>query len=106
LYLRNQSQEGPPGARHDAALLGATTITLDITDDIAFSLNWWSVAAVTTPSRSYHHGSASIGYELADALTFDVSGIFDRVERAVTTANGATPKRDDYQLIFGLGVDL
>jgi len=52
-----------------------------------------------------HHMVASLENELLSWLDFDITGVWDYIAEPAPNANGVTPKRRDYQLLVGLGVD-
>lgn len=47
----------------------------------------------------------AFGVDLTDALDFNLSLVWDRIEEPQANADGSTPKQDDYRLILGLGYD-
>jgi long-subunit fatty acid transport protein len=43
--------------------------------------------------------------ELTDALDFELSLVWDRINKPRANADGSVPKQDDYRVIFGVGYD-
>ena len=52
-----------------------------------------------------HHMIGTIEVELTDALDFDLSLVWDRINKPRANADGSLPEQDDYRLIVGLGYD-
>lgn len=46
-----------------------------------------------------------LGFAAASNLETTISFVWDRIQSPMTQADGQVPKRDDYGVIFGLGVD-
>jgi len=62
---------------------------------------------ITSPeSGDYNHqmiGTFEVG--LTDALDFDLTLVWDRINKPRANADGSVPKQDDYRVIFGVGYD-
>ena len=52
-----------------------------------------------------HHMVTSLENELLSWLDFDITGVWDYIAEPAPNANGVTPKRSDYQLLIGLGIE-
>ena len=52
-----------------------------------------------------HHMLTKLSFDLFKDLDLDVSVIWDRIEKPQATADGTTPKQDDYQLIVSLAYE-
>ncbi len=52
-----------------------------------------------------HHMIATLENELLSWLDFDITGIWDHIEKPEIEANGVEPLKDDYQLLFGIGIE-
>lgn len=52
-----------------------------------------------------HHALTGFEFELTSVFDFDVTFIWDRIEKPTRAADGSLPKQDDYQIVFGLGID-
>jgi hypothetical protein len=44
-------------------------------------------------------------FDLIGSLDFDVTFVWDRIERPRPASDGTFPLKDDYRLNFGLGFD-
>jgi len=64
-------------------------------------------AQITFPEigDTIQHGEVILSLELTKILDLDVSFFWDRVESPVEEKDGVIPKKDDYKLTVGLGVD-
>lgn len=75
------------------------TSTLDLIGNYKFNI-------VNKESGRYtHHAIATLEVELTDLLDFDISVVWDRTQNPRPRTDGSTPKQDDFQTIFGVGVD-
>jgi hypothetical protein len=52
-----------------------------------------------------HHAIATLEAEITDLLDFDISFVWDRTQNPQPRADGTIPEKDDFQLIFAVGVD-
>lgn len=67
----------------------------------------YNMAIVNEESGTYtHHAIATFEIELTDLLDFDVSFVWDRTQDPQVRADGTTPKKDDFQLLLTLGIDI
>jgi hypothetical protein len=79
---------------------------MDITKDLDLTFNYDSQITMPYNKGTIHHTFALLSYELTSILDFDISANWDRVENPKATAEGNVPKKDDFRIAFGLGVDL
>lgn len=79
--------------------------------DTSFSKNTdflinYSFQLLDKASGSYtHHFISTLSSEILPDLDIDVSLIWDRVQDPRPDANGIVPRRDDYQLVVGIGYE-
>jgi hypothetical protein len=66
-----------------------------------YSLRWLN----ESNGQYTHHMLTTLSFDLISDLDFDVSLIWDRIEKPQAAADGSVPKQDDYQLVFGLAYD-
>ncbi len=52
-----------------------------------------------------HHMIGTLSFDLLSDLDLDISLIWDRIEEPQPRSDGTVPKKDDYQLVFGLTYD-
>ena len=82
-----------------------TDFDIELTNKIDFIINY-SFNIVNEESGQYtHHALATLETEITDILDFDISVVWDRTEKPTARADGSIPEKDDYQLIFWVGVD-
>jgi putative salt-induced outer membrane protein YdiY len=82
-----------------------TDFDIELTNKIDFIIHY-SFNVVDEESGQYtHHAITSLETEITDILDFDISFVWDRTEKPTPRADGTVPEKDDYQLIFWVGVD-
>jgi hypothetical protein len=86
--------------------LGAGTLfDHDISSHIDFLFDY-SMRWLNESNGLYtHHMLTTLSFDLIGDLDFDVTFIWDRIEKPQADADGVVPKKDDYQLVFGLAYD-
>ena len=88
------------------ALIVGTFYDTALTKTVDFN-GRYNFSVVDEESGTYtHHAIATFEIELTDVLDFDVSLVWDRTQNPQTRADGTVPKKDDFQLLFTLGVDI
>jgi len=86
-------------------LSAGTNYDIELTEKIDFIINY-SFNIVNEESGSYtHHAIATLETEVTDILDFDISFVWDRTEKPTARADGTIPEKDNFQLIFWVGVD-
>lgn len=103
-YTRfNEVEQGETTAESTPALVGGTQVDIEITANLDFNYNY-QLQFVKPESGLYNHHMV-IGFvvELTRMLDFDVSLVWDRVQRPRPNADGIVPDQDDWRLIVGLG---
>jgi hypothetical protein len=101
-------EEVEPGASDTEetwALSAGTTFNHELTDDIALNYDYRFQFTSEEAGRYNHHMIGGFSFDLTDALSMDVSLVWDRTEKPQPDADGNIPEQDDYRLIFGLGYD-
>ena len=72
---------------------------------VDFDFNY-SFNLVNKKSGTYnHHMIAALETELTSWLDFDISFVWDRTEDPRPEDDGTVPEKDDYYLIFSVGVE-
>ena len=98
------TEAGPVEREQDLGIVVNTHAKFDIAKDVTVSASWMSAFTVTGVSRSYHHGTAVLDFELTSVFSLDLSLVFDRIEQATTTEDGRVPAQNELQIVIGLGV--
>jgi hypothetical protein len=99
-------EAGEDSKASSGTILPATSFEMDITKDLDLTFNYDSQITMPYNKGTIHHTFALLSYELTSILDFDISANWDRVENPKATAEGNVPKKDDFRIAFGLGVDL
>ncbi len=88
------------------ALVVGTAYETTLTKTVDFNGSY-NLSIVNEESGTYtHHAIATFETKLTDILDFDVSLIWDRTQNPQARSDGTVPKKDDYQLLLTLGVDI
>lgn len=112
LYAAYQStsfastEPGEDDQEGSAAAIPSTSIELDITGNLELSFNYRSQVTIPDAKGTTHHTFGLLSYELLSFLNLDTSLTWDRVESPKRDSEGNLPKRDDFTLTVGIGLDL
>ena len=75
----------------------------DITSDVEFNFDY-SITAPIAETEAYNHNFVlKLSVDLLGDLNFDVSFIWDRVNKPQLNGDGNLPLQDDYRTTIGLG---
>jgi hypothetical protein len=97
--------DGDDDVDHDAAILLRTKLDFDLRYGIEWDNLYTLQVVVTDPDKTSHHAESELSFDIWGPLEFEVSFIFDRIEKPVEDSNGDRPLSNDYRLTAGLGVD-
>jgi Protein of unknown function, DUF481 len=98
----------PPGdaSREETwAFSAGTNFHTELTSRIDFDYDYRFQLTNPESGRYNHHMIGTFDVDLTDALDFNLSFVWDRIEEPQANADGTIPKQDDYRLILGLGYD-
>ena len=87
------------------ALSAGTSFDHELTSDIDLTYDYRFQFTSEDAGRYNHHMIGGFSFDLTDALSMDVSLVWDRTEKPQPDADGNVPEKDDYRLVFGLGYD-
>ena len=107
-YQTTRFDEVPPGesdSEDTAALSVGTTFDTELTSDIDFIYDYRFQLTNPESGKYNHHMIGTFEMELTDALDFDLSLVWDRIEDPHVNADGSIPEQDDYRVIVGVGYD-
>lgn len=96
-----------PGSRQTVSTPGAllqTSVSIDITDDLDFDGTYQFILTNRESGLLTQHFVNKLTYELTDIFDLSLTFIWDRVQNPTQTSTGSTPKKDDFNLILGIGV--
>ena len=83
----------------------ATTYTNELTGDIDFLFDYRLLITKPEAGRFNQHLITSLTFDAIGFLDFDVTFVWDRLDRPRAAADGVVPQKSDYRLTFGLGFD-
>jgi putative salt-induced outer membrane protein YdiY len=87
------------------ALIPLTSVEWDPTGDIETKLDYKATLSTETVKDAYHNLVALISMDLTKIFDLTFSVTWDHVETPKRTEDGTLPKRDDFRMTFGVGVD-
>jgi hypothetical protein len=100
------TEPGEADKESSLAAIPSTSIEMDITGALELSFNYRSQITIPDAKGTTHHTFALLSYELMSSLTLDTSLTWDRVETPKRDSEGKLPKRDDFRLYVGIGLNL
>ena len=107
LRYRYDSAVNGENPQNDVFIPLSTYADFDITGDIDLTLRWLTNLVVSTIGNTNHTGKAELGIDLTDLVELDIAFLFLRTEDpAPSPEPDVTIKKDDYQLIVGVSVEL
>ena len=98
-------ESGQASSESTPALVAGTDFDTELTGSIDFSFRY-NFQILNEASGSYtHHSVTTLETELTKWLDFDTSFVWDRVQNPTPNADGTVPEKDDFYLIFSLGIN-
>jgi hypothetical protein len=94
---------------HDrtGALILGTGLEWDITKDMDFDVSYNSQVGVPDLKDTTHHAQALLSIDVfGEHLNLNANLTWDRIESPQANAEGVVPKRDDFRMGLGFGLDL
>jgi putative salt-induced outer membrane protein YdiY len=98
-------QPGAEESESSAAIIPATSLDWEITNDIDFLLDLSAQITVPDTDGTVYHAYGLLSFELTSILDFDVGVTWDRVQNPTEDAEGNVPEKNDIRTSFGLSVD-
>jgi len=106
-YIRFLSiAEGVENPQNDGFVSFRTYADFDFTDDVELTIDWLTNVVYTQIGLTNHIGSANFSVEITDIFDLETTFRFYRTERPPPRADGSVPKRNDYQLIVSLALEI
>jgi putative salt-induced outer membrane protein YdiY len=106
-YTRFVSVEPGQSIDNTSPAFGAGTLyDTELTKWMDFLVDYSFQIVNEDAGRYTHHFITTLSTDLIKDLDFDFSFVWDRIRNPQKDSNGNIPKKDDYQLIFGLSYDL
>ncbi len=107
-YLATDASVTNP--QHDAFVPFKTFGDVDIAPDVTWYFSWLTNLVVTTIGNTNHTGETGFNIEITSVLDFDIRFLYLRTENPPPRDDGmggtVPVKKNDYQLVFSVGVDL
>ncbi len=101
----NSVEAGQDQSDTTPALVAGTHFNTELTKRIDFDF-LYNFEIVNEESGTYtHHLVATVETELTSWLDFNISAVWDRTQDPQPKKNGTVPEKDDYYMIFGVGID-
>ena len=106
IYTEYESvKEGESSEQFAPAMEVSTKIDYEINHITDLKFDYKLTYTDSYSGRYKHHMVATLENELLSWLDFDVTGVWDYIAEPAPNANQITPKKSDYQLLVGLGVE-
>jgi hypothetical protein len=83
-----------------------THADFDFTDDVELILRWTSNVVYTDIGLTNHFGSAKFSVDVTDILDLETTFKFYRTEQPPPRADGTVPKKNDYEVIVSLALEI
>jgi YD repeat-containing protein len=99
------NQPGEPKEQGSGALAFGSRFDWDITRRIELILEYRGQYTSRQVGETTHHSVSTLSFDLTKRFDLDISFVWDRIAIPKVGADGAQPKKDDFRLIVGLGVD-
>jgi len=98
-------EQGQNSSESTPAFVAGTQYETELTKSLDL-IGHYSLNIVNKESGSYtHHAIATLETEITDLIDFDISVVWDRTQNPQPRTDGSVPEQDDFQTIFGVGVD-
>lgn len=97
--------EGQQKREKSASLFFETHYDTEITKDIDVEFDYQYLLAKKEAGGSSHHAKLTFKTDITDDIDFDTSLVWDRLENPEPDSDGVVPKKDDFILIFKLGIE-
>ncbi len=97
---------GVENPQNDGFISFHTYADFDFTDDVELKIDWLTNVIYTQIGLTNHIGTANFSVEITDIFDLETTFKFYRTERPPPRADGSVPKRNDYQLIVSLALEI
>ena len=97
---------GVENPQNDGFIGVRTYVDLDFTDDVELIIEWNTNVVYTQIGLTNHIGRTTFSVEITDIFDLETTFKFFRTERPPPRSDGTVPKRNDYQLIVGLALEI
>ncbi len=108
-WQKIQYQDVLPGEDPSKSSVGGiitAVIDWEVTDWMDFIGTYRAQYASDEAGGITSHSDSTLEIEVTDNIDLNFSFIWDRMNNPVADENGTIPKKDDFRVIFGVGLDL
>jgi hypothetical protein len=95
---------GVENPQSDGYMMFRMFADIDFTDDIQLLLEWRTNVVYTTIGNTNHVGSLDFTVRVTTLLHLNTSFLYLRTEDPFPRADGTVPKKNDYQIVFGVSL--
>ena len=95
---------GVENPQSDGYMMFRMFADLDFTNDIQLLLEWRTNLVYTTIGNTNHVGNADFTLRVTTILYFNTAFLFLRTEDPFPRSDGSVPKKNDYQITFGVSL--
>ena len=92
--------------QNDGFVSVRTYADFDFTEDVELIVEWTTNVVYTQIGLTNHVGRSEFSVEVTDIFDLQTTFRFFRTERPPPRSDGTVPKRNDYQLIVGLALEI
>jgi putative salt-induced outer membrane protein YdiY len=97
---------GVKNPQNDGFISFRTWADFDFTSDVELILEWRTSVVYTNIELTNHFGSAKFSVEVTDILDLETTFKFYRTENPPPRADGSVPKKNDYEFIVSLALEI
>jgi len=97
---------GVTNPQNDGFIGFHTYADFDFTDDVELEIEWRSNVVYTGINLTNHLGSAKFSVEVTEILDLETTFKFYRTENPPPRADGTVPKKNDYEFIVSLALEI
>lgn len=97
---------GVENPQNDGFIGFRTYADFDFTDDVELEIEWRTNLVYTEIGLTNHLGSAKFSVEVTDILDLETTFKFYRTENPPPRADGSVPKKNDYEFIVSLALEI
>ncbi len=95
---------GVENPQNDGYMMFRMFADLDFTDDIQLLLEWRTNVVYTTIGNTNHVGNLDFTVRVTTLLHTNISFLYLRTEQPFPRSDGTVPKKNDYQIVFGISL--
>jgi hypothetical protein len=95
---------GVENPQSDGYMMFRTFADIDFTDNVQLLLEWRTNLVYTTIGNTSHIGMLDFTIRVTTLLHLNTSFLYLRTEEPYPRADGTVPKKNDYQIVFGISL--